>query len=107
MMRYAYYLIDNVPMHKMKCIQIVIAIVLLFSVNNTSLARGNIVDYYLKNPKAWDETKKILRKVPIKIVVTGGLKGLGFDLTELSGGDEVALIFLETQKAVKLKWNGF
>lgn len=82
-------------------------IFLLFAINKVSLAQGNIVDYFLKNPKAWDDTKKIIHKTPLKVIITDGLEGLGFDLIELTEGDEVALIFLETQKAEKMKWKRF
>lgn len=68
-------------------------IFLLFAINKVSLAQGNIVDYFLKNPKAWDDTKKIIHKTPLKVIITDGLEGLGFDLIELTEGDEVALIF--------------
>jgi len=78
-----------------------------FSASKISLAQGNIVDYFSKNPKAWDDTKKIIHKTPTKVVVADGLKGLGFNLTELTDGDEVALVFIETQKAERLKGKGF
>lgn len=91
----------------MKYIHSVFVILLLFTIHNVSFAHGNIVDYFLKNPKAWDDTKKIIHKTPIKVIITDGLEGLGFDLTELTEGDEVALIFIETQNAEKLKWKGF
>ena len=85
---------------------ILVAIVLL-SGSKTCLAMGKIVDYFLENPEAWEVTKKIIQETPEKIVVTGGLKGLGFDLAELTGGDEVALIFLESRKAVTFTAGGF
>ncbi len=91
----------------MKSIHYVAGILLLFTINRTGLAHGNIVDYFLKNPKAWDETKRIIHKTPAKVVVADGLEGLGFDLTELTEGDEVALVFLETQKSEKFKRKGF
>ena len=80
---------------------------LLFSASKISFAQGNIVDYFLKNPKAWDDTKKIIHKTPTKVVVADGLEGLGFNLAELTEGDEVALVFIETQKAERLKGKGF
>lgn len=79
----------------------------LFSMHTPSFDQGNIADYFLKNPKAWDDTKKIIHKAPTKVIVTDGLEGLGFNLTELTQGDEVSLIFIETQKAEKLKRIGF
>ena len=91
----------------MKYIQYILVIPILFLMNTISFAQGNIVDYFLKNPKAWDDTRKIIHKAPTKVVVADGLEGLGFNLTELTGGDEVALIFIESQKAEKLKWKGF
>lgn len=91
----------------MKYIHYALVILLLFTINKISLAHGNIVDYFLKNPKAWDETIKIIHKTPTRVVVADGQDGLGFDLTELTEGDEVALIFLETQKAERLKRKGF
>ncbi|MCF6154920.1 MAG: hypothetical protein E3K36_06640 [Candidatus Brocadia sp.] len=91
----------------MKYIHSVFVILLLFIIHNISFAHGNIVDYFLKNPKAWDDTKKIIHKRPINVIITDGLEGLGFDLTELTEGDEVALIFIETQNAEKLKGKGF
>lgn len=92
----------------MKYIQylFVISLVIIF-MNPISFAQGNIVDYFLKNPEAWDDTKKIIHKEPIKVVVTDELEGLGFSLAELTQGDEVALIFIETRKAERFKWKGF
>lgn len=70
-------------------------------------AHDNIVDYFLKNPNAWEDTKRIIHKKPKKIVVSDGLKGLGLYLAELTEGDEVALVFLETQKSERLKYKSF
>jgi hypothetical protein len=78
-----------------------------FSVSSISFAQGNIVDYFLKNPEAWDKTKKLIHKEPTKIVVTGGLDGLGFNLAELTEGDVVALVFIDTQKSEKLQHKRF
>jgi len=86
---------------------IILVAVMLFSGSSTCLAMGKIIDYFLKNPEAWDVTKKIIQETPKKIIVTGGLKGLGFDLAELTGGDEVALIFLDSRKAVTFTAGGF
>ncbi len=91
----------------MKYIQCTFMILLLFSIDKISYARGNIVDYFLNNPNAWIETKNIIQATPVEVVVTGGLKGVGFNLVELTGGDEVTLIFLETKKVEKLKRKGF
>lgn len=82
-------------------------IFLPFSLPTVSLAQGNIVDYFLKDPKAWGDTKKIIHKTPTRVVVPDGCKDLGFYLAELTAGDEVALIFIETQKSEKLKQTGF
>lgn len=91
----------------MKYKRYVSLILLLFLMTNRSFAQGNIVDYFLNNPKAWDDTKKIIHKTPTKVVVVDGLDGLGFNLAELTEGDEVALIFIETRKAERLKRTGF
>ncbi len=91
----------------MAYIQYVLAVFLLFSVNAAAIAQGNIVDYFLKDPKAWDDTKKIIHKTPIRVVITDGCQDLGFNLAELTKGDEVALIFIDTQKSEKLKYMGF
>lgn len=92
----------------MKRTQCILFIILfLLSLNRISFAQGNIVDYFLKDPKAWDETKKLIHKEPTKVVVTGGLEGLVFNLAELTEGDEVALVFIDTQKSEKMKREGF
>lgn len=91
----------------MRYFQCMFVILFIFSMNTISFAHGSIVDYFLKDPKAWDDTKKIIHKTPTKIVVADGLEGLGFNLIELTEGDEVALIFIETQKAEKFKCKGF
>lgn len=82
-------------------------ILFFFSVNAKSFAQGNIVDYFLKSPEAWDKTKKLIHKEPTKIIITGGLDGLGFNLAELTEGDVVALVFIDTQKSEKLKHEKF
>lgn len=86
---------------------IVLASLLIFSGYNTCFAIGKIVDYFLDNENAWDVTKNLIQETPEKIVVTGGTKGLGFDLEELTSGDEVSLVFLETGKAVTLNSEGY
>jgi hypothetical protein len=91
----------------MKYIRCAFAILLLSITHNISFAHGSIVDYFLKDPKAWDDTRKIIHKTPTKVIVTDGLKGLGFNLIELTEGDEVALIFIETHEAEKFKGKGF
>lgn len=91
----------------MKYIQGIWVILFIFSMNTIGFAQGNIVDYFLKDPKAWDNTRKIIHKTPTKIVIADGLQGLGFNLTELTAGDEVALIFIETQESEKFRRNGF
>jgi hypothetical protein len=81
--------------------------IIILSVNKTSFALGKIVDYFLNNPNAWNDTKRITHSTPIKIVVEDGMMGLGLELTELTNGDEVALIFLETKKVKKMRHEGF
>ena len=82
-------------------------IFLPFSFNTVILAQGNIVHYFLKDPKAWEDTKRIIHKTPARVVIPDGCKDLGFHLAELTEGDEVALVFIETQKSEKLKQPGF
>ena len=91
----------------MKYIQYLVITILLFTINTISFAQGNIVDYFLKSPEAWDKTKKLIHKEPTKIVVTGGLEGLCFNLSELTEGDVVALVFIDTQKSEKLQHKRF
>ena len=92
----------------MKRTQCILFIILfLLSLNRISFAQGNIVDYFLKDPNAWGDTKKIIHKEPTKIVVTGGLEGLCFNLSELTDGDVVALVFIDTQKSEKLQHKRF
>ena len=86
---------------------IVFILFLVFSTTTVSFAQGNIVDYFLKSPDAWDKTKKLIHKEPTKIVVTGGLEGLCFNLSELTEGDVVALVFIDTQKSEKLQHKRF
>ena len=74
----------------MKYTQYLLVILTILSINNLCFAQGNIVDYFLKDPKAWDDTKTIIHKSPKKIVIVDGIEGLGFNLAELSEGDEVA-----------------
>ncbi|MBM4054449.1 MAG: hypothetical protein FJ264_07230 [Planctomycetes bacterium] len=75
--------------------------------NNVSHARENIVDYFLNNPNAWDDTKRITHSTPLKIVVSEGLEGLGFELENITEGDKVALVFVDTKKAEKFERKGF
>jgi len=92
----------------MKRTQCILFIILfLLSLNRISFAQGNIVDYFLKSPEAWDKTKKLIHKEPTKIIVTGGLDGLCFNLAELTEGDVVALVFIDTQKSEKLQHKRF
>lgn len=91
----------------MKYIQYLVITLLLFSANTISFAQGNIVDYFLKNPEAWDRTKRLIHKEPTKIIVTGELEGLVFNLAELTQGDEVALVFIDAQKSEKMRQEGF
>ncbi len=91
----------------MKYIQYLVITILLFTINTITFAQGNIVDYFLKNPEAWDKTKKLIHKEPTKIIITGGLDGLGFNLAELTEGDVVALVFIDTQKSEKLQHKRF
>ena len=80
---------------------------LFFLFNKIGSAQGtiNIVDYFLKDPGAWEHTKRIIHKNPTKVMVENS-KDLVFNLTELTYGDEVALIFLDTKKAEKFKHAG-
>jgi hypothetical protein len=105
--KYITYKLFNEGYERMKYIQYVFIIFFFFSTNTVILAQGKIVDYFLKNPNAWNDTKRIIHKTPTKVIIEDGLKGLGFNLTELTEGDEVSLVFLETQKAEKMKWKDF
>jgi len=92
----------------MKYTQYVFVIfIIILSMNKISFAGGKIVYYFLDNPNAWDETKRIIHKTPTKVVVEEGLEGLEFNLTYLTSGDEVALIFLETKEVKKLRHEDF
>ena len=91
----------------MKYTKYIFIILFLLSLNRIIFAQGNIVDYFLKSPEAWDKTKKLIHKEPTKIVVTGGLEGLCFNLSELTEGDVVALVFIDTQKSEKLQHKRF
>jgi len=87
---------------KTKHIQnILIIFIIIFSINKTSYAIGKIVNYFMDNPNAWNDTKRITHGTPTKIVVKDGLEGLVFKLTDITQGDEVALVFLETKKVEK------
>ncbi len=68
----------------MKYVLCMFVILVVFPVNNVCFALDNIVDYFLNNPNAWEETKRIIRKEPVKVIVVNGLRGLGFNLTELT-----------------------
>jgi len=93
---------------KMKYIQYIFAIfIIILSANNTSYALGKIVNYFLDNPNAWNDTKRITRGTPTKIVVEDGVEGLVFKLTDLTKGDEVALVFIETKKVEKFNSERF
>ena len=91
----------------MKYVKYIFILCFFFSVSSISFAQGNIVDYFLKSPDAWDKTKKLIHKEPTKIVVTGGLEGLCFNLSELTEGDVVALVFIDTKKSEKLQHKRF
>jgi len=87
---------------KIKHIQyIFIILIIVFSVNKTTYAIGKIVNYFLDNPNAWNDTKRVTHSTPTKVVVKNGLEGLVFKLTDLTPGDHVALVFLETKKVEK------
>jgi len=70
-------------------------------VNKTTYAIGKIVNYFLDNPNAWNDTKRVTRSTPTKVVIENGLEGLVFKLTDLTPGDDVALVFLEAKKVEK------
>jgi hypothetical protein len=87
---------------KAKHIQkILIILIIIFSINKASYAIGKIANYFLDNPNAWDDTKRITHSTPVKVVVKDGLERLVFKLTDLTPGDEVALVFLEAKKIEK------
>ena len=83
-----------------------IIVIIILSVSKTSFAIGKIVDYFLNNQNAWNNTKRITDSTPAKVVVEDGLEGLRLELTDLTDGDEVALVFLETKKVEKMKRKG-
>jgi len=80
---------------------ILIILIIVFSINKTSYAIGKIVNYFLDNPNAWSDTKRITHSTPTKVVIKNGLEGLVFKLTDLTPGDVVALVFLEAKKVEK------
>ncbi len=80
---------------------ILIILIIVFSINKTSYAIGKIVNYFLDNPNAWSDTKRVTHCTPTKVVVKNGLEGLVFKLTDLTPGDVVALVFLEAKKVEK------
>jgi hypothetical protein len=84
-----------------------ITFIIILSVSKTGFAIGKIVDYFLSNQNAWNNTKRITDSTPAKVVVKDGLEGLRLELTDLTDGDEVALIFLETKKVEKMRRKGF
>ena len=87
---------------KTKQIQkILIMLIIVFSINKTSYAIGKIANYFLDNPNAWDDTMRVTHGTPVKVVVKDGLEKLVFKLTDLTPGDEIALVFLETKKIEK------
>ena len=81
--------------------------IIIFSTNKPSFALGKIVNYFLDSPNAWNDTKRITRTTPTKVLVKEGLDGLVFKLTDLTKGDEVALVFLETKKVEKFNRERF
>ena len=83
-----------------------ISFIIILSVNKTSFAIGKIVDYFLNNQNSWNNTKRITNSTPVKVVVKDGLEGLRLELADLTDGDEVALIFLETKMVEKMKREG-
>ncbi len=83
-----------------------IIFIIILSVSKTSFAIGKIVDYFLNNQNAWNNTTRITDSTPAKVVVEDGLEGLRLELTDLTDGDEVALVFLETKKVEKMKREG-
>ncbi len=85
---------------------ILIILIIVFSINNTSYAIGKIVNYFLDNPNAWNDTKRVTRSTPTKVIVEKGLEGLMLKLTDLTRGDIVALVFLETKKVMKFDSEG-
>ena len=85
----------------------IMLIIIIFSVNKTSYAIGKIVNYFLDDPNAWSDTKRVTNSTPTKIVVKNGLEGLIFKLTDLTPGDVVALVFLEAKKVEKFNREGF
>ncbi len=93
---------------KTKLIQyIFILSIIILSANKPSFALGKIVNYFLDNPNAWNDTKRITRSTPTIILVKEGLEGLVFKLTDLTKGDEVALVFLESRKVEKFNRERF
>ncbi len=92
---------------KTKHIQnILIILIIIFSMNKSSYAIGKIVNYFLDDPNAWNDTKRVTRSTPTKVLVKNGLDGLVLKLTDLTPGDIVALVFLETKKVEKFNSEG-
>ncbi len=93
---------------KIKLIQYIFVIsVIILSASRPGFALGKIVNYFLDDPNAWNDTKRITHSTPTKILVREGLDGLVFKLTDLTMGDEVALVFLETKKVEKFNRKRF
>jgi len=87
---------------KMKQIQYTfIVFIITFSISKPGYALEKIANYFLDNPNAWNDTKRITNGTSTKIVVKDGHEGLVFKLTDLTKGDNVALIFLESKKIEK------
>ncbi len=81
--------------------------IIILSAYKPVFALGKIVNYFLDNPNAWNDTKRITRSTPTKILVKDGLDGLVFKLIDLTKGDEVALVFLESKKVEKFNRERF
>ncbi len=84
-----------------------IIFIIILSVSKTRFAIGQFVDYFLNNQNAWNNTKRITDSTPARVVVEDGLEGLRLELTDLTDGDEVALVFLETKKVERMKRERF
>ncbi len=92
----------------MKYIQYIFLILIItLTVNDTSFALGKIVNYFRDDPNAWNDTKRITHSTPTKLIVKDGLEGLLFNLTDLTLGDEVALVFIDTKKVEKFNRERF
>jgi len=94
-------------LHKVRYIFLMFVALFCFAGGNKIYARQNIVDYFLENPDAWNETKKLAHLTPLKVVVEDGIQGLGFELSEITPREEVALVFIDSKKSVRLHEKGF